>query len=404
MRVVPNSLDPSLHGLDALCIPNLFANCLSTPPSHFSSFTGALVDGDIEVIEDHCDPALQNLVGDGADIIAHAWAVSGRIVDKLAVMEPFLRGAVRDIVRRILGVPPLRSDNGGGNGGAVSILQRMRDGQRINACRATVTEHESDRETESEDEGTHAWTAKFLFGVAGRSQIEGSQGMSQERIRSYGSDRRLLVEEGSNEDTSDPKIPAPLHASTPAVSECNSQQKFAKGSSRCGADSHLASLQTQVITSINTKDTWVMRLRDEHSSSRAVAHTLPLSPLSSPARNQPHSTIRHDPPLTDLQNIPLTRTKRAPLHLYSDPAKKRSKVEKAEEDPVMDSPRRKVAGPPGAAATEARKSTDVAPESGCTGQLGPDDEETRRSQRRALRARSRAIEEKLRHALVTEAR
>ena len=69
----------------------------------------------------------------------------------------------------------------------------------------------------------------------------------------------------------------------------------------------------------------------------------------------------------------------------------------------MDSPRMKAAGSPGAAAMEARKLTDVAPESGCIGQRGPDDEETRRSQRRALRARSRAIEEKLRHA-PTEAR
>jgi hypothetical protein len=54
---------------------------------------------------------------------------------------------------------------------------------------------------------------------------------------------------------------------------------------------------------------------------------------------------------------------------------------------------------------EAEQLTDAAPESGCTRERGPDvDEETRRSQRRALRARSRAIEEKLRYALVSESR
>ncbi|KAF8466527.1 hypothetical protein DFH94DRAFT_639281, partial [Russula ochroleuca] len=163
VRVVPNSLDPSLHGLDALCVPNLFANCLSTLPSFSSSFAGALLDGDIHVSEDHCDSTLQNLVGDGADSIAHAWAVSGRIVDKLAVMEPFLRGTARNIVRRILGVPPLPREKSDGNEGAVSILQRVRDRQRINACRAIVPDHESDRETESDDEDTHARTAKMLF-------------------------------------------------------------------------------------------------------------------------------------------------------------------------------------------------------------------------------------------------
>src|ERR1700679_2583971 len=37
MRVVPNSLDPSLRGFDVLCIQNFLADCLSTSPSHVSS-------------------------------------------------------------------------------------------------------------------------------------------------------------------------------------------------------------------------------------------------------------------------------------------------------------------------------------------------------------------------------
>jgi hypothetical protein len=406
VRVVPNSLDPSLHGLDALCVPNLFANCLSTLPSFSSSFAGALLDGDIHVSEDHCDSTLQNLVGDGADSIAHAWAVSGRIVDKLAVMEPFLRGTARNIVRRILGVPPLPREKSDGNEGAVSILQRVRDRQRINACRAIVPDHESDRETESDDEDTHARTAKMLFGVAGKSQMLGSQGISQERTRSSKSppDRCLPVEEGSGEDTPDPKVLPTLHASTPPVSECESQQKFAKGTPRRRTNSDLTSQQTQLINIINTEDTLMTRLGNanyKHSSFRTVTHTS-FSSLTSSAMNQPHSTVRHDPLLTDLQNIPLTGTKRASVHLYSsNPATKRRKVEKCldayTEGPVLASPTSEVA-----AGSRGVPAMGSAPESGC---LGEDvDEETRRFQRRALRGRSRAIEEKLRQALVMEAR
>jgi hypothetical protein len=408
-RVVPNSLDPSLHGLDALCIPNLFAKCLSTPSSHFSpSFAGALGEGDIELNEDRCDSALQNLVGDGADSIAHAWALSGRIVDKLAVMEPFLRGTARDIVRRALGVPPLPSVNSDGSKGAVSILQRMHDRQRIDACRATVTDHESDRETESEVDDSHARTAKLLFGVPGRSLV-GSQGISQGRIRRSSEsplDGHMLVQEGSEEGSPDPKVPPALHASTPPVSECNSQQTFANGTYRCRTNRDIASLQTQPINCVNSKDNLMTCLGSadyKHSSFGADAYTSSLSSLTSPARNQSHCASRHDPPLTDLQNIPLAGTKRASVHLFSStPVKKRSKVEGwldacTEEDTVFTSLRREATGAPGVA---SMKATDTAAESGCTRERDPDfNGETRGSQRRSLRARSRAIEEKLRNAL-----
>jgi hypothetical protein len=414
---VPNSLDPSLRGFDALCIPNLFAGCLSTPPSHVSSsFDEALVEGDIEGNDDHCDSALQNLVGDGADRIAHAWAVSGRNSDKLTVMEPYLRGTARDAARRALGIPPLRDGNSGKIKGAISILERMRDLQRINACRGIVAEHESGRETESEDEDTHARTAKLLFGVAARSQMVGSQGTSHGRTPSSQSPRdiRPSVEEGSGKDIPDPQLPPALHASTLPVSERGSQQKIAKGTFRRRTNSEVASPQTQLINNINTKDTRMMRPRNaDHkpSSFRPVAHTPSLSSLTSPATNQPHSTRRHDQPLMNLKNIPLTGTKRASVHLYSSsPSKKRSKDEKylnvyADEDPVFASSRRETTNTSGMASMEAEQLTDAAPESGCTRERGPDvDEETRRSQRRALRARSRAIEEKLRYALVSESR
>ena len=414
---MPNSLDPSLRGFDALCIPNLFADCLSIPPSLVSSsFNEALIEGDIEVNDGHCDSALENLVGDGADGIAHAWAVSGRNSDKLTVMEPYLRGTARDAIRSALGIPPLLDGNSDKTKGAISILERMRDLQRINACRGIVVEHESEWETESEDEVTHARTAKLLFGVAARSQIVNSQGTSYERTPSPQPlrDMRSPVEEWSGKDRLDPRVPPDLHASTLPVSERGPQQKITKGILRCRTISDASLHGTQLINSINTNDARAMRPGNaDHnpSSFLPLAYTSSLSSFTSPARNQPLSARRHDQPLMSLQNIPLTGTKRTSVHLYSSsPSKKQSKGKKylnvyADEDPLFASSRRDTTNASGVSSMGAGKLTDATSESGCMGECCQDEEDkTHQSQRRALRDRSRVIEEKLRYALVSELR
>jgi hypothetical protein len=49
-RVVPNTLNPSFHGLDALSTPDIFAGCLSNSQTSTSSaFAEALVGDDIEI-------------------------------------------------------------------------------------------------------------------------------------------------------------------------------------------------------------------------------------------------------------------------------------------------------------------------------------------------------------------
>lgn len=438
VRVVPNSLNPSLRGLDGLCIPRLFANCLSSHSSHsFTSFADALVEGNIEIGEDNNDATLQNLVGDGADSIARTWADSARILDKLAVMEPFLRGKLRDVVRRTLGVPPLQTENGDGNGGAISILQRMRDAQRIESCR--VLERESDRETQSEDEEAHARTAKLLFGVSGRSQMADSQRTFREKIHGCGSPlgRRSLIEEGSSEDAPVPKVLHATRASTQQESECGSQHKAGKGTSRDRADSDLASLRTQLLNIMGTKDS---RLKDaDHKLSplfSPVSHTSSL--LSS---NRSCAASQDDElPLLDQLNIPPTGmgakrrriqshprsqsrssspsrspSRRSSTHLhFQSPVTKRRKIET-----WQDVHYKSGVSTPGfafskaAIATHSRglgviqvgKSTNAASQPGSTDTRCPDmDGEPRRAQRRALRARSRAIEEKLRHALPMHAR
>ncbi|KAH9959524.1 hypothetical protein BGW80DRAFT_1183450 [Lactifluus volemus] len=167
-RVVPNTLHPSFHGLDELCIPHLFADCLSSPPSSLS-FSADMEKGEMEINEDFNDAAIQNLIGDGADSIARVWADTGRSIDKLAVIEPFLRGKTRDVVRRTLGLPPVPDENFNGDERAVSALKRIRDAQHIQAYRSSGGE--SDQETGSDDDDAHMRTAKALFGITGMSQI-----------------------------------------------------------------------------------------------------------------------------------------------------------------------------------------------------------------------------------------
>lgn len=209
-RVVPNTLDPSLHGLDALCIPNIFAGCLSNSrPSSSTAFAEALVGDDLEISEDGGDSALQNLVGDDAERTARAWADSGCGAEKLAVVEQFLTGNARDAVRRVLGLAPLPRD--GKNDGVertVSILQRIRDKQRIHVCRGGPSSAaESDQETESQDSDAHMRTAKMLFGLAGNSQSVESQREKESQ------DEGLATAPAS-------RVP------TPPVSECGSQHSL----------------------------------------------------------------------------------------------------------------------------------------------------------------------------------
>ena len=424
-RVVPNTLDPSFRGLDALCIPHLFADCLSSPPSPPSSFVAALVVDDMEMNGDHDDDALQNLVGDGADIIARSWADLGRRDDKLAVIEPFLRGTAHDVFRRTLGLPSLPPEKSSGDERAISILQRMRDAQRIQACRGSGGA--SDQETESEDEDAHMRTARMLFGIAGMSQVAGSPGVPQEQMQAFGSfkSRCLLLEERSGGAASVREVHPALRMPTPLASGYGSQQKTGEGTSRHGAGLNLAWLQTQPLHT--NKDACLEETDPKLSS---VAHLSSPPSLASPARHRSHAAGRDDLPLTDLQNIPFTGTQQtyfqaqsrsqypsasrsqspswpASLSLIHSPssntAVKRRKIERRlslfpEDDvpkPVLIS-RRRVASTQVAEAARTGKSTDIAQEQDLAVRT-----EISQARRRPLRARSRIIEEKLRRALPT---
>ncbi|EJF63258.1 hypothetical protein DICSQDRAFT_160484 [Dichomitus squalens LYAD-421 SS1] len=106
-RVVPNTLDPTLKGLDAACIQKMFAGCLAeaSPSTHesvapsaseLSELDAAMRGGEGE------DVAFQNLEGDGAREIAEKWADSGRMRRKLSVMKQYLPSSLRHKVEQIL--------------------------------------------------------------------------------------------------------------------------------------------------------------------------------------------------------------------------------------------------------------------------------------------------------------
>ena len=379
-RVVPNTLDPSLHGLDGLSIPNIFADCLSSSQSSSSSaFAEALVGDDIEIREDGGDSALQNLIGEDADRTARAWADSGRGAEKLAVVEQFLTGPARDAARRALGLAPLlrecpdnNSNNNNGIERAVSILQRIRDKKRIEVCRrgAHSSIGESDQETESQDSDAHARMAKILFGLAG--------GDTQ------------IMESAS-------RVP------TPSASE--------RGCSR-----HVTQLDMRPLRAEDTR--WAVRFADSEPGpshpSRLTTHA-----SSPPSLTSPPSLNRGDSPL-----VPLARTKRqhpfsqsqsqsqshsqsqtqsqSPSSINSNvqkPSTKRRKLERLSTVPVAHEdtpplPRKQVLSMAG-----AENITPASLNSNPTVILDVD-AENRKAHRSVLRERSRAIEEKLRRALL----
>ncbi|KAH9851733.1 hypothetical protein C2E23DRAFT_895639 [Lenzites betulinus] len=118
-RVVPNTLDPALKGLDAACLKTMFAGCLAedvdtpsgqSPIDAFCklhqldspmAFPGQF---DVAMLEEtgNEDVAFKNLEGDGAREIAEKWGDSGRMRRKLEVMKDFLPPQHKQVVEQIL--------------------------------------------------------------------------------------------------------------------------------------------------------------------------------------------------------------------------------------------------------------------------------------------------------------
>ncbi|KAJ3565980.1 hypothetical protein NP233_g7295 [Leucocoprinus birnbaumii] len=118
-RIVPNTLDPRLQGLDWFCIDRMFEGCLSDAATTDSR---KLLPFQSNPLEDDEDVSIKNLVGCGnVAEIAHRWADSGNIRRKLEVAREYLKPAERVLVDRLLGKsnsshhsPPSLVDKGKG--------------------------------------------------------------------------------------------------------------------------------------------------------------------------------------------------------------------------------------------------------------------------------------------------
>ncbi|KAI0647865.1 hypothetical protein C8Q79DRAFT_952331 [Trametes meyenii] len=212
-RVVPNTLDPALKGLDAACMKAMFAGCLAdeddSPASQRSvdnfCASHALIPpeaapGDLDPdllkgSESDEDVAFKNLEGAGAREIAEKWADSGHMRKKLAVMKEFLPTTHRVIVEQILDgtyrraaprrIPdaragtwhvPLRPEPTLAADAPVSTPRRRTfqgraTAEETRAAMARLSSHipkrlqspAVDSDTEDEDDDAHALTAHLLW-------------------------------------------------------------------------------------------------------------------------------------------------------------------------------------------------------------------------------------------------
>ena len=127
-RVVPNTLDPRLHGLDWACVDRMFADHIH--PSAATPFNSGRVSGGLSNIllpqaQDDGDVALKNLVGNGATDAAARWADGGNLLKKLDVVRGYLDAEQNAVIDRLLGISkpaslvgatnaPTRQDKGKG--------------------------------------------------------------------------------------------------------------------------------------------------------------------------------------------------------------------------------------------------------------------------------------------------
>ncbi|KZT09201.1 uncharacterized protein LAESUDRAFT_542480 [Laetiporus sulphureus 93-53] len=194
--VIPNTLDPTLKGLDWACIPQMFSGCFRSDDRHDAERDALvanlkakeLVEALSATDQDDRDVALKNLEGEGALEVAMRWAENSKTKRKLEVMKEYLIGVERVLVDRILNGSH-RGSRGAGSSDSKSPSQSRLTGQgsannvaatRTFQGRATRAEteramallrpniprrpYQSDEDTEDSDaEDERGRTAHYLF-------------------------------------------------------------------------------------------------------------------------------------------------------------------------------------------------------------------------------------------------
>lgn len=155
-RVVPNTLDPRLKGLDWACIDQMFSSCLHLP-AHLSLSPDslrlrlAITTNDHLAVDDQHDGdvALKNLVGDGAINTAARWADQGKLLRKLSVLRDHLGDEANAIIDQLLGIAaPLRRASGHpSSDNAQLVIPDKGKGKEVSSSR----DHGGDSEEDTDD-------------------------------------------------------------------------------------------------------------------------------------------------------------------------------------------------------------------------------------------------------------
>lgn len=169
-RVVPNTLDPRLGGLDWVYINRVFASYLH--PLHRSPRAQPSVSDLIpaagntlseELLNDPEDVTLKNLVGDGAISIANRWVDGNKLLKKISIIRAHLKDQENDLVDKLLKRvgPPQQQTPPAAAPSRSSWLQQMDLVQQLSSpSRIQDSEDESDGEDSEIERGR---TAHMLF-------------------------------------------------------------------------------------------------------------------------------------------------------------------------------------------------------------------------------------------------
>ncbi len=174
-RVVPNTLDPRLLGVDWTYIDRVFASCLHPSARISQTRYGELCFRTMNqkvlgaVALNDCDVALKNLVGNGASDVADKWADDGKLLKKLSFIRSHLGDKEKQLIDKLLGneclvkqtLCPVRTED------KPEVLQsNVR--KALARDRSNNFARDSEDDTDGDNEDERGRTAHVLFaGLAG---------------------------------------------------------------------------------------------------------------------------------------------------------------------------------------------------------------------------------------------
>ncbi|KAI0059573.1 hypothetical protein BV25DRAFT_1860161 [Artomyces pyxidatus] len=312
-RIIPNTLDPALNGLDWKCLDAMFEGCLASVP-RFGLVEGNLDQAELDEGNDG-DAALKNLQGDGIVELVAEWAESGRSRQKLEVMETYLVGEERAIVRRLLGKPAEEQESVGVERPGVSIMQKARDKQRIKAC--TAAPQESDEETDDEHD-ERGRTAHALF-----AHFSGIATQYSDAEVSYSSDKG--GEDTAEEDVDGPTEPR-CNLLTPGPSQAPVRSSGHGATYKIGAQEIDNRLFAEPLSPPPTNPRTVLQPSIVPQSYILLSPTTELFASRKRLVHEEGDLDQdHHPPFVNLKNIPTAGRQRSQEPV---PSPKRRKVER----------------------------------------------------------------------------